>query len=128
MVSIWEALVSEQSKTTDLYFHQILDDLISNLTSNLWRNRESSCLALADLFRGRTLENALEKINPLWSTLFRVVDDIKESVRKAAQIALRALSKVLVKINEENTILFDLLLIRSSVSGGSIPVNTLAGF
>ena len=92
MVSIWEALVSEQSKTTDLYFHQILDDLIANLTSNLWRNRESSCLALADLLRGRTLENALEKMSPLWSTLFRVVDDIKESVRKAAQTALRALS------------------------------------
>ena len=38
---------------------------------------------------------ALDKIDPLWSTLFRVVDDIKESVRKAAQNALRALSKVI---------------------------------
>ena len=62
MQSIWEAVVSEQSKTVDFYFLQILDDLLTNLTSNLWRNRESSCLALADLFRGRTLENALEKV------------------------------------------------------------------
>ena len=95
MSSIWEALVTEQTKTTDLYFEQILDDLINNLTSNLWRNRESSCSALSDLLRGRTLEKALDKINPLWSTLFRVVDDIKESVRKAAHNALRALSKVI---------------------------------
>lgn len=95
MSSIWEALVSEQTKTIDLYFQAILDDLIIHLTSNLWRNRESSCMALCDLLRGRTLENALDKIDPLWSTLFRVVDDIKESVRKAAAGALRALSKVL---------------------------------
>ena len=94
MSSIWEALVSEQTKTIDLYFQPILDDLILHLTSNLWRNRESSCMALADLLRGRTLENALDKIDPIWRTLFRVVDDIKESVRKAAQAALRALSKV----------------------------------
>jgi proteasome component ECM29 len=95
MASIWEALVSEQSKTIDLYFQPILDDLIIHLTSNLWRNRESSCIALADLLRGRTLENALDKMDAIWSTLFRVVDDIKESVRKAAATALRALSKVI---------------------------------
>ena len=69
MASIWEAIVSEQSKTLDLYFGAILDDLIVNLTSNLWRNRESSCCALADLLRGRTLDDAQDKIDPLWSTL-----------------------------------------------------------
>jgi proteasome component ECM29 len=52
-------------------------------------------MALADLLRGRTLENALDKMDAIWSTLFRVVDDIKESVRKAAATALRALSKVM---------------------------------
>lgn len=98
MASIWEALVSEQSKTIDLYFQPILDDLIEHLTSNLWRNRESSCMALADLLRGRTLDNALDKLDALWATLFRVVDDIKESVRKAAQTALRALSKVRISM------------------------------
>ena len=95
MASIWEALVSEQSKTIDLYFLPILDDIIVHLTSNLWRNRESSCMALADLLLGRTLENSLDKIDLIWSTLFRVMDDIKESVRKAAATALRALSKVM---------------------------------
>ena len=62
MASIWEALVSEQTKTIDIYFHQILDDLVTNLTSNLWRNRESSCSALADLLRGRTLEKVLTSL------------------------------------------------------------------
>lgn len=43
MASIWEAIVSEHSKTVDVYLTAILDDLIANLTSSLWRNRESSC-------------------------------------------------------------------------------------
>jgi proteasome component ECM29 len=52
-------------------------------------------MSLADLLLKRTLENALDKIDLIWSTLFRVMDDIKESVRKAAATALRALSKVM---------------------------------
>ena len=101
MASIWDALIvdGQTAKTVDLYFQPILDDLMANLTSNLWRNRESSCMALADLLRGRTLDgNALEKMADIWAALFRVVDDIKESVRKAAAGALRALSKVCVKM------------------------------
>lgn len=112
MSSIWEALVSEQSKTIDLYFQPILDDLLTHLTSNLWRNRESSCMGLADLLRGRTLENALDKLVPIWSTLFRVVDDIKESVRKAAQTALRALSKV-IYLYEELKVMYTVLIIKT---------------
>lgn len=84
-------------------------------------------MALADLLRGRTLEAALDKIDPLWSTLFRVVDDIKESVRKAAQGALRALSKVCIKmvdvdsgkINSQRTIELLLpVLLQQGLSSG----------
>ncbi|MBZ3878380.1 Proteasome-associated protein ECM29-like protein [Sciurus carolinensis] len=82
----------------DKYLKEILQDLVKNLTSNMWRVRESSCLALNDLLRGRPLDDIIDKLPEIWETLFRVQDDIKESVRKAAELALKTLSKVCVKM------------------------------
>ncbi|XP_068278547.1 proteasome adapter and scaffold protein ECM29 isoform X3 [Nyctibius grandis] len=92
MTSIWNALVTDKSMV-DKYMKEILDDLISNLTSSLWRIRESSCLALNDLLRGRALDDIIDKLPEIWEILFRVQDDIKETVRKAAELALKTLSK-----------------------------------
>ncbi|XP_031233380.1 proteasome adapter and scaffold protein ECM29 isoform X3 [Mastomys coucha] len=97
MTSIWNALVTDKSMV-DKYLKEILQDLIKNLTSNMWRVRESSCLALNDLLRGRPLDDVIDKLPEMWETLFRVQDDIKESVRKAAELALKTLSKVCVKM------------------------------
>ncbi|OXB77147.1 UNVERIFIED_CONTAM: hypothetical protein H355_014718 [Colinus virginianus] len=97
MTSIWNALVTDKSMV-DKYMKEILDDLVSNLTSSLWRIRESSCLALNDLLRGRPLDDIIDKLPEIWEVLFRVQDDIKESVRKAAELALKTLSKVCVKM------------------------------
>ncbi|ELW70579.1 Proteasome-associated protein ECM29 like protein [Tupaia chinensis] len=104
MTSIWNALVTDKSMASiyepcvDKYLKEILQDLIKNLTSNMWRVRESSCLALNDLLRGRPLDDIIDKLPEIWETLFRVQDDIKESVRKAAELALKTLSKVCVKM------------------------------
>ncbi|OBS70608.1 hypothetical protein A6R68_00846, partial [Neotoma lepida] len=92
MTSIWNALVTDKSMV-DKYLKEILEDLLKNLTSNMWRVRESSCLALNDLLRGRPLDDVIDKLPEMWETLFRVQDDIKESVRKAAELALKTLSK-----------------------------------
>lgn len=97
MTSIWDALVTDKT-TVDKYLTEILQDLINNLTSNMWRVRESSCLALTDLLRGRQLDDIIDKLPEIWETLFRVQDDIKESVRKAAELALKTLSKICVKM------------------------------
>ncbi|XP_023609055.1 proteasome-associated protein ECM29 homolog isoform X5 [Myotis lucifugus] len=97
MTSIWNALVTDKT-TVDKYLKEILQDLIKNLTSSMWRVRESSCLALNDLLRGRPLDDIIDKLPEIWETLFRVQDDIKESVRKAAELALKTLSKVCVKM------------------------------
>ncbi|KAM4053541.1 proteasome adapter and scaffold protein ECM29 isoform 2-T2 [Anomaloglossus baeobatrachus] len=99
MTSIWNALVTDKT-TVDKYLTEILQDLINNLTSNLWRIRESSCLALNDLLRGRQLDDVVDKLPEIWETLFRVQDDIKESVRKAAELALKTLSKVCIRMCE----------------------------
>ncbi|KAM8960529.1 proteasome adapter and scaffold protein ECM29 [Pelodytes ibericus] len=99
MTSIWNALVTDKT-TVDKYLSEILQDLINNLTSNMWRIRESSCLALNDLLRGRQLDDVTDKLPDIWETLFRVQDDIKESVRKAAELALKTLSKVCIRMCE----------------------------
>jgi len=98
MQSIWNALVSDSSKTLDKYLAEILEDLRINLTSNQWRVRESCCEALQDLLRGRTLETAFEVLPSLWADLFRVMDDIKESVRIAAAKTVAALSRNCIRM------------------------------
>ena len=68
--------------------------MISNLTNVQWRVRESSCVATSDFLRGRSIDGVVDFLPQFWETLFRVLDDIKESVRKAAELACRTLSKV----------------------------------
>ncbi|XP_076026432.1 proteasome adapter and scaffold protein ECM29 isoform X2 [Genypterus blacodes] len=99
MTSIWDALVTDKT-TVDKYLKEILQDVISNLTSNTWRVRESSCLALNDLIRGRQADDLIDHLAEIWETLFRVLDDIKESVRKAADLTLKTLSKVCTRMCE----------------------------
>ncbi|XP_051993811.1 proteasome adapter and scaffold protein ECM29-like [Xyrauchen texanus] len=99
MTSIWDALVTDKT-IVEKYFKDILQDVISNLTSNMWRVRESSCMALNDLIRGRQANEIIERLSEIWETLFRVLDDIKESVRKAADLTLKTLSKVCVRMCE----------------------------
>ncbi|RMB94711.1 hypothetical protein DUI87_28824 [Hirundo rustica rustica] len=80
MTSIWNALVTDKSMV-DKYMKEILEDLISSLTNSLWRIRESSCLALNDLLRGRPLDDIIDKLPEIWEVLFRVQDDIKVCVK-----------------------------------------------
>ncbi|XP_066988430.1 proteasome adapter and scaffold protein ECM29 [Macrobrachium rosenbergii] len=100
MTSIWNALVTDTAKTIEKYYEPILCDLINNLTHSTWRVRESACLALTDLLRRQSAINALSHINEIWTVLFRVRDDIKESVRLASEKTLQALSKSCIKVCE----------------------------
>uniref|UniRef100_A0A8C4NDS0 Ecm29 proteasome adaptor and scaffold n=1 Tax=Eptatretus burgeri TaxID=7764 RepID=A0A8C4NDS0_EPTBU len=76
MVAIWTALVPEAKKTVEKYLQEILKDLLSNLTSDIWRVRESSCLALNDLLRTHSAD-LVDRLPDIWKVLFRVRDDIK---------------------------------------------------
>ena len=105
MSSIWNALVPETNKAVDKYFAQIIEEIATNLTSNQWRVRESCCNALCDLLRGRNLDddNAIDFVPALWNDIFRVMDDIKESVRLAAGKAAGSLSRASVKMCDADT-------------------------
>ncbi|XP_071482799.1 proteasome adapter and scaffold protein ECM29-like, partial [Diadema antillarum] len=92
MTGIWSAVVKDKSMVSK-YLKEIVEDLIENITSGMWRNRESSCLALSDLLRGRNVDDIVDYLPELWEKCFLVLDDIKESVRKAAESSCRSLSK-----------------------------------
>ena len=50
MGNIWSAVVPESKKAVDCYFKEIMEDLLHNLNSSLWRNRQSRCThGLVDL-------------------------------------------------------------------------------
>lgn len=53
MTHIWKSLVQDSKKTIDDYFDLIIDDLLIQCGSRLWRSREASCLALVDIIQGR---------------------------------------------------------------------------
>ena len=47
-----------------------------------------------DLLRGRPLDDVVDSLPELWESCLRVRDDIKESVRNAAELACKTLSRV----------------------------------
>ncbi|XP_033121432.1 proteasome adapter and scaffold protein ECM29-like isoform X2 [Anneissia japonica] len=98
MTSIWSALVTDEKKVIDQYLLEILKDVQVNLTNSQWRNRESSCRALVDLLRNRELDSLVSELPELWETCLRVADDIKATVREAAEASCRQLSKVSIKL------------------------------
>uniref|UniRef100_A0A6A7FWF3 Proteasome-associated protein ECM29 homolog n=2 Tax=Hirondellea gigas TaxID=1518452 RepID=A0A6A7FWF3_9CRUS len=100
MAHIWSCLVTDTNKTTEKYYSSILSDLLSSLTSSLWRVRESSCSALTELIRQHSVVPAVPHLATLWTTLFKVRDDVKESVRDAASKTLQSLSKSCIKVCE----------------------------
>ncbi|KAI1309120.1 hypothetical protein EDD11_004131 [Mortierella claussenii] len=97
MTSIWRALVKEPKKAVQEYFDVIVKDLLEGMGSRAWRTRESSCLAMADLLQGRSVEEIEKYLENIWTMSFRTLDDIKESVRTAAFKTCRALTLMTVK-------------------------------
>lgn len=97
MKNIWACLVSDPNKTLDKYFETIIVDLLEGVVDRMWRIRESSCVALADLIKGRESSQLQPHLEFLWSRCFRAIDDIKESVRVAAFQYFRSLASVTMK-------------------------------
>lgn len=59
MAHIWKSIVADSKKTIDEYYDIIMDDLLMQCGSRLWRSREASCLAIADLIQGRRFSQVI---------------------------------------------------------------------
>lgn len=85
MNDIWQALVKDSNAVIDAHFDEIMDDLLKSIMAGReWRVRQASCTAIADLIQGRPLEKYDKYMNEILTKAFKVLDDIKESVRTAA--------------------------------------------
>uniref|UniRef100_A0A2P2M9G4 Proteasome-associated protein ECM29 homolog isoform X1 n=1 Tax=Rhizophora mucronata TaxID=61149 RepID=A0A2P2M9G4_RHIMU len=83
MAHIWKSLVADPKRIIYQHLDIIIDDLIIQSGSRLWRSREGSCLALADIIQGRKFDEVKNHLKNIWIATFRAMDDIKETVRNA---------------------------------------------
>lgn len=95
---VWEVVTKEEPRGQLLlkYVDSVLDVITSALDDPLWRRREAACVALSSVL-GLGASAFKERIGALADLLehcFRVMDDMKESVRLKAEITLKALFKV----------------------------------
>lgn len=100
MNDIWNALVKDSSATVMQHFGPIMEDLLTSILGKEWRVRQASCAAIADLVQGRSLDIYEPYLERVWTSCFKVLDDIKESVRAAAGSLARTLTGVLTRALE----------------------------
>ncbi|KAL1595663.1 proteasome component M29 [Paraconiothyrium brasiliense] len=97
MNDIWNALVKDSSATIDKNFDAIMDDLLTSILTKEWRVRQASCAAISDLVQGRNIDKYEKYLGDIWDKCFKVLDDIKESVRAAAASLARVLTGILTR-------------------------------
>ncbi|CAI0541306.1 unnamed protein product [Linum tenue] len=98
MAHIWKSLVAEPKVTIDQHLDLIFDDLISQSGSRLWRSREASCHALADIIQGRPYSQVGKHLKEIWTVAFRTMDDIKETVRNAGDKLCRVATTLTLRL------------------------------
>lgn len=97
MNDIWSALVKNPSVTISENYDAIMTDLLKNILGKEWRTRESCCSAIADLVQSSRFEKYEKYLSEIWTVAFKVLDDIKGSVRKSAEKLCQVLTGILVR-------------------------------
>ena len=72
MNEIWSALAKEPATIINLYFNNIMEDLLQNILGREWRVRQASCAAIADLLQGRPVEKYQGYLSEIWTKTFKV--------------------------------------------------------
>ncbi|XP_024961967.1 proteasome adapter and scaffold protein ECM29 isoform X1 [Cynara cardunculus var. scolymus] len=98
MAHIWKSLIADSKKTIDEYLDVIIEDMLVQCGSRLWRSREASCLALADLVQGRKFNQVGKHLKNIWTAAFRAMDDIKETVRTSGERLCRAVTSLTLRL------------------------------
>lgn len=98
MNEIWRALVKDPNTVINENFDLIMEDLLQSVVSGKeWRAREASCAAISDLVQGREVEKFEKYLDQIWTVAFKVLDDVKETVRVAAMKLCRTLTSMLIR-------------------------------
>ncbi|EXJ76003.1 uncharacterized protein A1O5_00511 [Cladophialophora psammophila CBS 110553] len=98
MNEIWRALVKDPNAVINENFDLIMEDLLQSVVSGKeWRAREASCAAISDLVQGRDVDMFEKYLDEIWKVAFKVLDDVKETVRMAAMKLCRTLTSMLIR-------------------------------
>lgn len=98
MNDIWRALVKDPTAVINENFNLIMEDLLKSVVSGKeWRAREASCAAISDLVQGREVKTFEKYLDEIWKVAFKVLDDVKETVRVAAMKLCRTLTSMLIR-------------------------------
>ncbi|EER42677.1 proteasome component [Histoplasma capsulatum H143] len=101
MNDIWNALVKDSNAVIESNFDAIMDDLLKSImTGKEWRVRQASCAAIADLIQGRPIEKYDKYLSDILTKAFKVLDDIKASVRQAALRLCQVLTNIVIRTLE----------------------------
>ncbi|CDF38415.1 unnamed protein product [Chondrus crispus] len=80
------------------HFNIVIRYCLNTMTVRQWRSREAACSALRDALVSRTWLQMKDMLAEIWVITLRALDDIKESVRKAAGGTGRSLSELSVHL------------------------------
>lgn len=90
------------SEAVSEHFDGVVDHCLSSMTSRQWRVREAGAGAFRDLLPSRHWKEVEHHLEQFWYVALRAMDDIKESVRTAADRAGRALSTLSIRLCDPN--------------------------
>lgn len=100
MGSVYEAVTE--------HFDLVIDFCKKSIVARQWRSREAGCAALRDALASRTWEQVKGHISDFWYYTLRSMDDIKETVRKAATSLGRALSELSIHLCDPDRVSVDI--------------------
>ena len=101
MNTIWHTLVKEPTVVVNTHFDEIMDDLLkSMMTGREWRARQASCAAISDLIQGRQPEQYSKYMDEIFTKAFKLLDDIKESVRAGALKLCQTITNAVIRTLE----------------------------
>ncbi|KAI5306570.1 proteasome component M29 [Ascosphaera pollenicola] len=101
MNDIWNVIVKDSNAVINEHCDLIMRDLLDTvLDGREWRGRQASCLAIADLLQGRQLDQYEAYLDEILTKAFRLIDDIKGSVREAATKLCAVLTKIVLRMLE----------------------------
>ena len=95
---IWVSLVDSTKTAVDEHFESIMEEILRESGSRLWRNRQSSAGALSDVLSGRTFKEIEPHLESVWNVCLRLIDDIKETVRIAGEGLCRSVRSLTIRL------------------------------
>jgi proteasome component ECM29 len=90
--------VDNPREALDANYDAVMKELLKEVGNRLWRNRESACLAIADLMQGRRWAELGAHLEEIWTMALRALDDIKDSVRTAAHTLMRSVKGISLRL------------------------------